>query len=317
MKAVIVQQFGSSDQLQLQEVADVFPSENEIKIKVHATALNRADILQREGKYPPPKGASEILGLEAAGEVVALGEKVSKWKIGDRVMVLLAGGGYAEQVVVHENVAMPVAEAMTFEEAAAIPEAFLTAFQALRLLADVQDGENILIHAGASGVGTAAIQLAKAMGASVWVTASAKKHTICKALGADFTIDYQTEKFDEIILQEKKGVDVIIDFMAASYFKQNVEVLRPDGRMVLLALMGGYKGEVNFAKILTKRLKIMGSTLRARSIAYKSDLIDQFWKFAEPLFLSQELKPVIDCTFFWEDVQRAHQYMEANKNQEK
>jgi NADPH:quinone reductase-like Zn-dependent oxidoreductase len=199
MRAIQFHQFGSPDELFIGEFPTPEPSDDQIRIRVRATALNRADLLQREGKYPPPAGESPILGLEIAGEVEKLGSKVQKWKIGDRVCGLLAGGGYAEYAVIHEDMAMPIPNNLDFVAAAAIPEAFLTAFQALVWIAKLQAGESILIHAGASGVGTAALQLARLIGAKAYVTASAEKHAICKSLGAEHCIDYKTEDFAQRI----------------------------------------------------------------------------------------------------------------------
>ena len=212
----------------------------EVLVKVHATALNRADLLQRRGLYPPPDGESEILGLEMAGEVVVVGEGAGEWHPGDRVMALLAGGGYAECVGVAAEMLMRIPSNLSYEQAAAIPEAFLTAWQALDWLAGLQKGETVLLHAGASGVGTAAIQLAKIKGARIWTTASAGKHSLCLELGADECIDYRIRDFSEVILQKNKnGVQVVIDFIGAPYFDKNLRVMAPDGRMVMPGFLGG------------------------------------------------------------------------------
>jgi len=318
MKAILIRAFGNADQLYIGEVSRPEPKEHEILVKIHATALNRADISQRKGKYLPPKGESEILGLEMAGEVVQLGKNVSQWNIGDKVCGLLAGGGYAEYVVIHEKMAMPVPQNLSFEEAAAIPEAFLTAYQALFLLAKLQPAEKILIHAGASGVGTAAIQLAKQVNAKILVTASKGKHLICKNLGADEAIDYKNENFETVIKEKTNGVNVIIDFIAAPYFQKNINILDLDGRLVILSLMGGVEvANFKMARILSKRLQIMGSTLRNRDLDYKINLTQALYNFAWKHFETGELKPVIDSVFDWTEVQAAHQYMEANKNQGK
>ncbi len=321
MRAVLLKEFGDVDQLYIGEAAAPELSDHSIRVKVVATALNRADTLQRKGFYPPPPGASTILGLEMAGDVIEVGDKVTKWNIGDRVLGLLAGGGYAEQVVIHEDIAMPMADDMSYTDAAAIPEVFLTAFQALNYLADIRPSEQILIHAGASGVGTAAIQLAKAMGASrVIITASKGKHQICRDLGADHTIDYANQDFQAEIskITEGKGVDVIIDFLAAAYFQKNINSLDFDGRMIMLALMGGVQlDNVNIANILRKRIRIIGSTLRARSLDYKKGLTKDFSDFAMKRFADGTLTPVIDSIYSWTEVREAHSYMEANKNKGK
>ena len=320
MKAIVCRHFGGPEELVMGEWPQPEPGVREILVRVEATALNRADTLQRRGLYPPPPGESPILGLEMAGEVVALGMGVSDWKVGDRVCGLLAGGGYASYVVIHEEMALPVPPQMDYTEAAAIPEVFLTAYQALRWLAAVQPGETVLIHAGASGVGTAAIQLAREMGARSIVTASASKHDICQDLGAETAIDYRVRDFAEVALEhtDNKGVNVIIDVIGGPYFKKNLQALRPDGRMVMLALMGGVQvSEADLSPVLAKRLSIIGSTLRSRHIDYKIALTNDFQAFAWPLFNNGHLRPVIDSVMDWEKVSEAHARMDANQNQGK
>lgn len=320
MKAIRIQSFGSPDQLFPGEWPDPQPGPREVKVAVRATAVNRADTLQRMGKYPPPPGESPILGLEMAGEVVETGKEVTRWQVGDRVFGLLAGGGYAEYAVLHEDMAMPIPKGWSYPKAAAVPEVFLTAFQAIHWIAELQSGETILIHAGASGVGTAAIQLAKQRGARVIVTASGPKHELCRQLGADHTIDYRKEGFDEVVLEwtEKAGAHVIIDFLAAAYWNQNLRAMRTEGRMVMLALMGGAKVEnTNLAAILRKRLRIEGSTLRARSLEYKIRLTQDFHTYVAPLFAAGKLQPVIDRVMPWTEAAEAHRYMEANKTRGK
>ncbi len=320
MKAVLLKAHGGVDNLYLDEVPDLYPGHNEVLIEVKATALNRADILQRMGNYPPPPGASEILGLEMAGNVIGVGAHESRWKKGDRVCGLLAGGGYAQQVVTHESMLMPIPKRLTYEQAAGIPEVFLTAYQAIEWIGKLQRRDRICIHAGASGVGTAAIQVAKHIGATVFITASSGKHALCKSLGADFTIDYRAQNFAEVIASETNGlgVDLIIDFIAAPYFQQNLDALSMDGRMVMLALMGGVKIQgVNISNILRKRLHIVGSTLRARSLKYKIRLTQAFQEDYLDLFSVGKIKPVIDKVYSWKDVSAAHVYMESNLNKGK
>ncbi|MEQ9438838.1 MAG: NAD(P)H-quinone oxidoreductase [Cyclobacteriaceae bacterium] len=318
MKAILVQAPGGVNQLSIGEYETPKPAPHEILVKVHATAVNRADILQREGKYPPPKGASPILGLEMSGEVAETGEAVEKWKKGDSVFGLLPGGGYAEYVVIHEDMALPVPNNLSMEEAAAIPEVFMTAFQAINWLGKLQSGERILIHAGASGVGTAAIQLAKEMQASdIIVTASPGKHAACRELGAHYAIDYKNQDFREEVrdFTNGEGVDVIIDFIAAPYFERNISVLRTDGRMVMLALLGGtHLEQFNLGNLLRKRLQIMASTLRSRSRDYQINLTQAFAEFALPRFQDGHMKPVIDQIIDWKEVKSAHQRMESNQN---
>lgn len=317
MKAIIVKNHGGADQLTLGEWELPVCGENEILVKVKATALNRADILQREGKYPPPVGTSQLLGLELSGIVEEVGSRVLKWKKGDKIFGLLPGGGYAEFAVIHENMAMEIPDKISFEEAAAIPEVFLTAFQSLVWLGELKAGEFVLIHAGASGVGTAAIQLAREIGAKIIVTASNEKHKTCKELGADLTIDYKTKNFKNEVLNftNNYGADVIIDFIGGSYFKQNIESLTRDGRLILLATLSGGKVEdFDMRQVLVKRLKIIGSTLRSRPLDYQIKLTKEFKDFTYDKIRKGTIKPVIDKVYNWQDVSEAHKRMEENKN---
>lgn len=317
MKAILIREFGGPEQLYLGEWEMPVPGTGELLVKVAATALNRADTLQRQGKYPPPPGVSPILGLEMAGTVAERGPGCSRFEVGDPVCALLAGGGYAEYVVIPETMAIPVPENWTMEQAAAMPETFLTAFQALDWLAKLQPGETLLVHAAASGVGTAALQLARAKGAAVLATASATKHEACLELGAARVIDYKTESFESVVREhtEGRGVDVVLDFLAAPYFQGNLNSLALDGRLVMLALMGGVQaGEVNLANILRKRLHIMGSTLRNRTAQYKAALTHDFSEFALPLFRAGTMAPVVDSVWNWEEAAAAHRFMEENRN---
>lgn len=317
MKAVIINGKGGPESLSIGEWEKPKPGPDELLVKVEATAINRADTLQREGKYPVPKGESPILGLELAGTVVEIGSDVSKWKIGDKVCGLLGGGGHAEYAVIHEEMAMPVPMELSMEEAAAMPEVFLTAFQALVWICKLKEGEKVLIHAGGSGVGTAAIQLAKAMGTQVIVTASATKHKVCHELGADLVIDYKKDDFEEEVKKFTKGtgVDVLVDFVAAPYLQKNINSMALDGRMVMLAFLGGPVMEgLNLAPILRNRLQINGSTLRSRSPEYKKALTEDFQEFAWPLFKSGQLKVVLDKVYDWREIAEAHRRMETNLN---
>ncbi|MEO1652682.1 MAG: NAD(P)H-quinone oxidoreductase [Bacteroidota bacterium] len=317
MKAILIKEFGAPENMYLGETDLPELKEQYILVKVQATALNRADTLQRAGMYPPPPGASPILGLEIAGLVHQVGGGVTKWKEGDLVFGLIPGGGYAEYALIHQDMAITIPEGMSYEQAAAIPEVFLTAYQALIWLARLQENERVLIHAGASGVGTAAIQIARAWKAQVFCTASAAKHSLCKELGAQECIDYKNQDFKEIILKrtQDKGVNIIIDFIAAAYFQKNLAVLGMDGRLVLLALLGGIQvNNFNMATLLRKRLSLMGSTLRARALDYQIKLSQDFWNFAESRFQAGELKPIIDSVLDWQDVVDGHKKMEANLN---
>lgn len=317
MKAVIVEKPGNAEQMKIGEWNKPVPGEKEILVKIEATAINRADTLQRQGKYPPPDGASPIMGLEMSGTVVSVGEHCTHWKEGDRVFGLLPGGGYAEYCVIHEDMALEIPENLSFVEAAAIPEVFLTAFQALKWLGKLKESETVLIHAGASGVGTAAIQLAREIGAEIIVTASKNKHQICLDLGAKHALNYKEAPFEDLVMDVTagEGVDVIVDFVAAPYLNQNIDCLRRDGRMIILATLGGGMAQhCDLRKILVKRLTVMGSTLRSRDRDYQIKLTRQFAEYALPRFADGSLKPVIDSILSWNKVVEAHQKMEENKN---
>jgi putative PIG3 family NAD(P)H quinone oxidoreductase len=317
MLAVVVEAYGGAENLKIAEVDRPAPGKEEILVRVKATALNRADILQRQGKYPPPEGVSSILGLELAGEVEELGENCHKHKVKDKVFGLIPGGGYAEFAVIHQDMALKIPVNFSFVEAAAIPEVFLTSYQALIWLGKLKQKQKVLIHAGGSGVGTAAFQLAKILDTKIMVTASSSKHPLCKKLGADVAIDYNEGPFQSKVLDftNGEGVDLIIDFIGEPYFHQNLNCLKTDGRMVILAAMGGGKvQEVDLLKILRKRINIKGSTLRSRPLNYQIELTNEFNKFAAPYFAEGKLYPVIDKVFHWKRVTEAHLYMEANKN---
>lgn len=321
MQAILLKSPGGVENMYIGSTPIPPLNDYEILVKIKATALNRADTLQRQGKYPVPPSDSLIMGLEMSGIVSKVGKKVNKWKVGDFICGLTNGGSYAEYVAIHEQMALPIPNGLDFKEAAAIPEVFLTAYQALVWLAKVQKGESVLIHAGASGVGTAAIQLARLLDLNkVFVTASAGKHQICYDLGADLAIDYKTEDFAKVVNEKTKGqgVQTVIDFIAAPYFKQNLQVLGTEGRLVMLALMGGVQVDaINIAPILIKRLQVIGTTLRPRSIDYKIELTKGLQDLAWKHFESGQIKPIIDSVYSWKDVQGAHQRMEANLNQGK
>ncbi len=316
MKAILVSAPGGAEQLTLGTHETPEPGPEDVLVRVHATALNRADILQREGKYPPPKGESPLLGLEMAG-VVERAPKGGRWKEGDRVCALLGGGGYAEFVKIRQDLLIPVPENLSFEEAAAVPEVFLTAFQALYWLGDLQAGYRVLIHAGASGVGTAAIQLVRAAGAEPMATASAGKTERCRALGATLAVDYKSEVFQDRVLEhtDGHGADLIIDFIGAPYFDGNVKALALDGRIILLATMGGSRVDgFDMRGLFRKRGWFMTSTLRTRALDYKARLIDDFSRRVLPLLEDGKLRPIVDTVYDWKDVAEAHRQMEANEN---
>lgn len=316
MKVITVKRPGDADQLFFLETPDPTPAPNQVLVHVAATALNRADILQREGKYPPPAGASEVLGLEMAGTVIEVGAEVRDLEVGDNVCALLAGGGYAQYAVVDEDLCLKLPERLSFTKAAAIPEAFLTAFQALHWIAGLKKGETVLIHAGASGVGTAALQLGKLAGATVICTASGHKHEHLKDLGADRCVDYRKEDFVAVAQEvSATGVDVVLDFVGGAYFNRNLDALGLDGRMVCLGALGGAGvGEASVGPILRKRLSITGTTLRNRPLDYKERLVADFRQRIWPYFADRTLVPVVDDIFDWTEIVEAHRYMESNAN---
>ncbi len=317
MQAVIVSEPGGPEQMTIDDVPTPTPGPDEVQVHVHATALNRADTFQRRGHYPPPEGASDILGLEMAGTVAETGDAVVDWHEGDRVFALLDGGGYAEYTVVHKDRLMAVPPGMSMQEAAAVPEVFLTAYQALHWLGGLQSGHRVLIHAGASGVGTAAIQLTRHAGGHPYITASASKHDRCRLLGAEATIDYETEDFAARIMEETDGagVNILLDFIGAPYFHKNVESLALDGRIIQLATLGGSTVEaVSLRDLMAKRAQLLATTLRSRSLAYKVQLTQEFAADILPAFVDGALRPVIDSTYDWTEVGAAHQRMENNEN---
>ncbi len=319
MKALLVNQAAEEPVMKMGTWPDPEPKENELLVKIRATALNRADLLQKAGKYPPPEGESSVLGLEMSGVVEAVGKNVTKYTEGDRVFGLLGSGGYAEYCTIDEEMAMPVPDHLSFEEATAIPEVFLTAYQALIWLGELDQQETVLIHAGASGVGTATIQLARALRkARVAVTAgSREKLELCRSLGASILINYREENHADV-LREKVGpgaTDLIVDFIGSPYWHMNIESLAMDGRLIYLSMLGGTDvEEVNLVPLLRKRLTVRGSTLRNRSSEYKKELTEEFSSRALGLFKSEELTPVISAIFNWENVEDAHRMMAENRN---
>lgn len=316
MKAILVD--SDSKKLMLGQWEEPVISAGELLISVKATALNRADLLQKRGLYPPPAGASPLLGLEMAGVVEQVGTGVAGWKPGDRVCALLPGGGYAELAVIPAEMAMRIPEGMSFEEAAAIPEAFLTAYLNTFMLGGMQAGYTVLVHAAASGVGTAAIQLIREAGATSIATAgSEEKRAVCLALGASQAIDYKAGPFAPIVREATggKGVSLILDFVGASYWQQNIDSLAIDGRLVIIGTMGGGKvPNVDLGQLLMRRLQVIGTTLRTLPLERKIALTQQFAAFALPRFAEGRLKPVIDTVYGAADAEEAHARMEANLN---
>ncbi len=317
MKAILVSAPGGPEVLELGDVKDLEAGPGELLIDVHATALNRADLLQRRGVYPPPKGASEILGLECAGVVRALGSGVAGPVVGTRVMALLPGGGYAERAVVPEGIAIPIPDGMSFEEAAAIPEAFLTSAEALHGLARVEPGEWVLIHAAAGGVGSAAVQLAKSHGAKVIATAgTADKLAKVRELGADVAVDYKTEDFVAAVNTASggQGANVVLDFVGGAYWDKHAECMAVGGRCVVIGLLGGVMANVNLAALLMKRHQILGLVMRSRPVSDKQRMSRAFARDLLPRFESGELRAVLDRVFPLAEARAAHERMERNEN---
>ncbi|MCP9237199.1 NAD(P)H-quinone oxidoreductase [Lewinella sp. JB7] len=317
MKAIVFDQPGDESQLRIDEVAEPVVAPASVLLHIAATALNRADLLQREGHYPVPPGASPILGLEVAGTVIEVGSEAQGFEVGDNVCALVNGGGYAQRIAVDHRMLLKLPERLSFTKAAAVPEVFLTAFQALHWAARLERDDTVLIHAGASGVGTAAIQLAKLAGALPIVTASAHKHERLYDLGAARCIDYRSENFAEAVLDftEGKGADVILDFVGGPYLKKNLEACAQDARIVSLAALGGARvPDFSMAPFLRKRLQLTGTTMRSRTEDFRRRLTADFRERIWPHFADGSLQPVVDTIYDWEQVDEAHRYMASNAN---
>lgn len=312
MKAIAIE----SDKLLWQDHPDPIAGPGEVVIDVQATAINRADLVQRSGGYPPPPGASPILGLECSGIVSEVDSAVSSVAVGDRVCALLSGGGYAERVAVPAGQVLPIPTGLDFTQAAALPEVFATAYLNLFMEAGLQPGESALLHAGASGVGTAGIQLCKAFHNPCFVTAgSAEKIAQCTELGASGGANRHTQSFSELVPQwtDGKGVDVILDPVGAGYFADNLASLAVDGRLVIIGLMGGAVSEVNIGLMMMKRLRVIGSTLRARPIAGKAKVMDALRARVWPKIESGGIRPIIEKVFPMSDVEAAYELVASNE----
>lgn len=317
MRAVVAQGSGDPDVLRVVDVDAPVPGPADLLVRVRATAVNRADVLQRRGMYPPPPGATDVLGLEMAGEVAGVGADAEGWREGDAVLAILPGGGYAEYVAVPATVAMPLPGNLDWPGAAAVPEAFLTALDNLRNRGRLASGETVLLHGGSSGVGTAAIQLARAWSCRVLVTASSRrKLDACAELGADAGIDYERDDFVEraVELTDGRGVDVILDIVGGPYLDRNLRALAPDGRLVVIGLMGGASAELDLARLLTRRLSVSASTLRARDVDAKAALADQARREVLPLLATGAVRPVVDRVLGLDDVAAAHALMESSEH---
>ncbi|MGA8786755.1 MAG: NAD(P)H-quinone oxidoreductase [Polaromonas sp.] len=320
MRVIEITSFGAPDVLRLGERPAPIPGAGELLIRVAASGVNRPDVLQRTGNYPVPPGASDIPGLEVAGEIVSGDAQAmadAGFKIGDRVCALVAGGGYAELCVAPVGQCLPVPPGLSDMEAASLPETFFTVWSNVFERAYLQKGETLLIQGGSSGIGVTAIQMAKALGARVLVTAgSDEKCSACLALGADHAINYKTSDFVEEIkkLTSGKGVNVILDMVAGSYVAREVECLAEDGRLVIIAVQGGVKAEFNAGLVLRRRLTITGSTLRPRSLEFKTAMAKALKANVWPLIVSGAIKPVIHSTFAAADAAKAHALMESNQH---
>lgn len=317
MKAVTVAQPGGPEVLRLTDAADPAPGPEDLLVRVRATAVNRADLLQRRGLYPPPEGASEIPGLELAGDVVEVGDEVTAWSVGDRVCAVVAGGGYAELAVVPARTALPWPAGLDAVHAAAVPEVFTTAYDNLIVRGRLAAGETTLIHGGSGGVGTAAIQLAAWWGARVLATAgSPEKLEVCRALGAHAAIDYRREDVLERVqtLTDGRGADVVLDVLGGEALPSNLRMLATEGRLVVIGLMSGASGEVDLRRMLTRRLTITASTLRARSLAEKAVLAEEMHREVWPGFAERRLRPVVDRVLPLARAADAHAAMEAGEH---
>jgi len=319
MKAVLMEGFGGVEVLKIGEAERPTAAEGQVLIKVFATSINRPDLVQREGKYPPPAGDSEILGLEVAGVIEALGAGVSGWQIGQRVMTLVGGGGYAEYAVAYASHLMPIPESMSFEEAACVCESYITAFLNVFIIGEFQNKQTAILHGGGGGVNTAAIQLCNALtpDSKLIVTVSPEKLERVLQIGADFLINYkETPDFTEVVKEytNKKGVDLILDHIGAKYLAPNMNSLAYKGKLVIIGVTSGIKAELNLALMMVKRQQIIGSVLRSRPVSEKGDIVAEFTRRALPKFADRTIVPIIEKVFTIDQVVEAHKMMEADKH---
>jgi len=304
-----------NEKLFLDECEIESPKENQIQIEVHSTGVNRADILQKKGHYPPPKGESEIIGLECAGIVCKIGPNSSKFKVGDKVCAILGGGGYAEFVNVDERQVMPIPSNVSLLEAGALPETILTVYENIFNISEFKNNEVVLIHGGSSGIGTTAISILKNFTDQLYVTAGSKdKCDNCIQLGAKAAINYKEEDFEQYFIDQKIKVDIILDMVGGSYFKKNLKILNQKGRLTYIAAIESIKAEANLLYIMTKQLKVSGSTLRSRSPEDKGKIVNQVIEHIWPLIEQGKYKPTIFQSFNMEDVNLAHELMESSSH---
>ena len=317
MHVITMKEIGSPEVLTVAQVPQVIPGPDQILVQVKAAGLNRADLLQRRGKYPPPPGESTVLGMEIAGQVVGMGANVDSFGIGEKVFGLVGGGGYAEYCLLNQGLAMPVPERLDYVEAAAIAEAFLTAQEAVFSLGQLQKTDSILIHAGGSGVGSAALQMAHLIGATVFTTTgSPQKYERIKSFGNPVIINYKEQDFASEIMRltDNRGVNVIIDFIGAKYLPQHLQILQTSGRLTMVGMMGGHEATIDLENILRKRLQIKGLMMRNRPVAEKRFITQHFKKTWLPFFEVNALMPVVDKVFPYTEAAAAHAYMETNQN---
>lgn len=317
MRAIEIVPSSTGNHLQTAEFPTPTPSANQVLIKVAAAGVNRPDLIQRQGAYPPPAGASNILGLEVAGTVIATGKEVSVLHPGDRVCALVSGGGYADYCVAHAGCCLPIPQGFSFLQAAALPETFFTVWSNLFDRGDLQPAETLLIHGGSSGIGTTAIQLAKAFGCRVFVTVgSDEKCRRCVALGADLAIDYRQQDFVEAINSKtgNHGVDVILDMIGGDYLPRNLKCLATGGRLKQIGIQNGAKSDINLWQLMVKRLTITGSTLRGRDDTFKSHIARRLYETVWPLLESGRIAPVIDSVFPLTNAEQAHARMASNQH---
>ena len=320
MRAVVCRGAGGPEVLEVRDVPDPQPRPGEVVIDVHATAVNRADLMQREGKYPPPPGASDILGLECAGTISAAADDVTAWRPGDRVCALLAGGGYAERVAVPAGQVLPIPAGLDEVQAAALPEVTCTVWSNVFMIAALQPGEVFLVHGGGSGIGTMAIQLAKSVGARVTCTVgSAAKAAFCRDLGADLVVNYREQDFVEEVRRfsgtgtgSSAGADVILDNMGAAYLGRNVNALAPQGRLVVIGLQGGAKAELDLGALLSKRGAVIATALRSRPAGDKAAIVASVRESVWPLVEDGTIRPVVHGVFTMDDVAQAHELVDSS-----
>jgi NADPH2:quinone reductase len=318
MKAIVITAPGGPEVLRIQERPQPQPGTGEVLVKVMAAGINRPDVLQRKGNYPPPPGASaDIPGLEIAGVIAETGKDCKQWKVGDKICALVTGGGYAEYCVVPEAQCLPIPPNLSFADAASLPETFFTVWSNVFDRGQLKPGDALLVHGGSSGIGVAAIQLAKKWGAIVYVTAgSEEKCNFCEKLGADKAINYKTEKFSDVInaLTSKKGVNVILDMIGGDYTQDNLDILAEDGKLVLINTMKGDETSIKLGMVMRKRLTITGSTLRVRPISFKAAIAKKLEEHVWPWLVSGEVRPVIFKTFPLERADEAHMLMESSEH---